>query len=277
MPRRPLRRATGKTHGAKGGAGGRKDADRRTTETRPVIERMQQAGEKKSPKAQARPTAARAARSEDCRNYLITPPRLSRAAFARDLGAALDAGDIACLQLRLKDVSDDEVRAAARTLMPICHARDVAFVINDRPDLAAELGADGVHVGQSDSSLADARRAVGADAIIGVTCHASRHLAMEASDGGADYVAFGAFFPTTTKRASTQAELEVLEWWSEATTVPCVAIGGITPENCAPLVAAGANFLAVSSGVWNHVQGPASAVLAFRVAVARGLALRAGR
>ncbi|MFN0044454.1 MAG: thiamine phosphate synthase [Alphaproteobacteria bacterium] len=219
----------------------------------------------------------RASRNRDCRLYLITPPRLALAAFARDLEAALDAGDVACLQLRLKDISDDEIRAAARTLMPICHAHNVAFVINDRPDLAAELGADGVHIGQSDSSLADARRAVGADAIVGVTCHASRHLAMEASDGGADYVAFGAFFPTATKRTSAQAELEVLEWWSETTTVPCIAIGGITAENCAPLVASGADFLAVSSGVWNHAQGPASAVLAFRIAVARGLALRTGR
>jgi thiamine-phosphate pyrophosphorylase len=201
--------------------------------------------------------------SDDCRLYLITPPAIDLAPFGESLRAALDAGDVACLQLRLKGASDDEVLRAAEALMPLCVARDVAFLVNDRPDLAARAGADGVHVGQEDASLAEARRLVGKDGIVGVTCHASRHLAMEAAEAGADYVAFGAFFPTTTKDLKARAELDIVEWWSGLMTVPCVAIGGITVENCAPLVEAGADFLAVSAGVWSHPQGPAAAVAAF--------------
>jgi thiamine-phosphate pyrophosphorylase len=147
--------------------------------------------------------------------------------------------------------------------MPIAQRRGVAFLINDRPDLAAELGADGVHVGQEDATYAEARAAVGRDRIVGVTCHNSRHLAMEAADAGADYVAFGAFYPTQTKEPKASAEPEVLFWWSELTVVPCVAIGGITIANAAPLVEAGADFLAVSAGVWAHPDGPAAAVKAF--------------
>ncbi len=198
-----------------------------------------------------------------CRLYLITPPRLVAAAFSSDLAQALDAGDVACVQLRLKDASDEEIRGACRLLRPLTQSRDVAFILNDRPDLAAELGCDGVHIGQHDASYADARRLVGNDAIVGVTCHDSRHLAMEAAEAGADYVAFGAFFPTATKQAKTAADPEILAWWSEMMTVPCVAIGGITVDNAVPLIEAGADFLAVSAGVWQHPAGPAAAVSAF--------------
>ena len=199
----------------------------------------------------------------DCRLYLITPPKLEARAFADTLARALDAGDVACLQLRLKDASDDDIRRASEILMPIAQERDVAFLMNDRPDLAAELSCDGVHIGQDDASYAEARKAVGADRIVGVTCHDSRHLAMEAAEAGADYVAFGAFFPTSTKDAKTRAEPELIRWWAEMMVVPCVAIGGITVENAAVLVEAGADFLAVSSGVWSYRDGPAAAVKAF--------------
>lgn len=200
-----------------------------------------------------------------CRLYLITPPRFEPRAFADTLKAALDAGDVASLQLRLKGENDappaaDAIRRATETLMPLAQARDIAFIINDRPDLAAELDADGVHIGQTDGSYAEARKTVGPDRIVGVTCHASRHLAMEAGEAGADYVAFGAFYETDTKTPISRAEPEILTWWSELFEVPCVAIGGITIENAAPLVRAGADFLAVSSGVWAHVDGPATAV-----------------
>ena len=201
--------------------------------------------------------------SERCRLYLITPPKLEAKAFADTLKRTLDAGDVASLQLRLKDVSDDEIRRAAEILMPIAQKRDVAFILNDRPDLAAQLRCDGVHVGQEDASYAEARAAVGRGAIVGVTCHDSRHLAMEAAEAGADYVAFGAFFPTATKEAKTRADIETLRWWAQMMVVPCVAIGGITVENAAPLVEAGADFLAVSSGVWDFPAGPAAAVQAF--------------
>lgn len=201
--------------------------------------------------------------SERCRLYLITPPQFELRSFAEALRQALGAGDVASLQLRLKGVSDDEIRRAAETLMPIAQARDVAFIVNDRPDLVAELGADGVHIGQEDASYAEARAMVGPNRIVGVTAHDSRHLAIEAAEAGADYVAFGAFFPTTTKEAKAHADIELLRWWSELMVVPVVAIGGITVLNARPLIEAGADFLAVSAGVWAHPQGPDAAVKAF--------------
>lgn len=205
---------------------------------------------------------------EPCRLYLVTPPRLEPRAFAETLKAALDAGDVASLQLRLKTEAEepapaDAIRRAAEILMPVAHSYDVAFIVNDSAGLAAELNADGVHLGQDDMPCKEARRIVGPDRIVGVTCHASRHLAMEAGEAGADYVAFGAFYETGTKAAKSHAEPEILTWWSEMFVLPCVAIGGITVENAAPLVAAGADFLAVSGGVWAHPGGPAEAVRAF--------------
>lgn len=199
----------------------------------------------------------------NCRLYLITPPRIELAQFSDDLARALDGGDAACIQLRLKDCTDDMVKRAAEKLMPIAQRRKVAFIINDRPDLARATGADGAHVGQSDMAYAEARRILGADRIIGVTCHNSRHLAMEAAEAGADYVAFGAFFPTLTKDAPTHAAPELLNWWQETFLTPCVAIGGITVGNCSVLIEAGADFIAVSGGVWNYSAGPKAAVTDF--------------
>lgn len=198
-----------------------------------------------------------------CRLYLITPPALDPAAFAPVLAEALAGGDVACVQLRLKDVPDEAVLAAGRLLMPIVQAAGAAFIVNDRPDLARALGADGVHVGQDDASYGEARKLLGPDAIVGVTCHDSRHLAMEAAEAGADYVAFGAIYPTATKEAKTSAPLDLIGWWAELFETPCVAIGGITVENAAPVIAAGADFLAVSAGVWAHKDGPRAAVARF--------------
>ena len=197
----------------------------------------------------------------------MTPPAFEPAAFADSLAAALDADDVACVQLRLKPASDDQIRRACDVLRPVAQERGVAFLLNDRADLAHETGCDGAHVGQQDTPYREARRLLGPDRIIGVTCHDSRHLAMVAAEEGADYVAFGAFFPTQTKEAKFRAPVELLAWWSEMMTVPCVAIGGITPQNCAPLVAAGADFLAVVGAVWNHPDGPAAAVKAFNRAI----------
>jgi thiamine-phosphate pyrophosphorylase len=198
-----------------------------------------------------------------CRLYLISPPRLEAGGFARTLADALRAGDVAAVQLRLKDSSDAEIMAVGRALKPIVQDAGAAFILNDRPDLAAALGADGVHIGQQDATYEAARRIVGAGAIVGVTCHDSYHLAMEAAEAGADYVAFGAFFPTGTKDAATRADISLLENWAEVMEAPCVAIGGITVENASALVRAGADFLAVSAGVWAHRDGPAAAVTAF--------------
>ena len=199
-----------------------------------------------------------------CRLYLISPERIDHPAlFADELRAALAGGDVAAFQLRLKDVPDEVIAPAADALRPTSQQRDVAFIMNDRPDLAVKLDCDGVHVGQEDMPYAEARRVVGPDRQVGVTCKASRHLAMEAAEAGADYVAFGAFFPSATKAVTTPADLEILEWWSGLMEVPCVAIGGITVENCRPVIAAGADFLAVAGGVWNFKDGPEAAVRAF--------------
>ncbi len=204
-----------------------------------------------------------------CRVYLLTPPRIDLDDFAGRLETAFSGGDVACVQLRLKGVEDEAVRKAAERLMPIAHAHDAAFLINDRPDLAAAVGADGVHLGQGDPPVAEARRLLGHDRDIGVSCHASRDLAFAAGEAGADYVAFGAFFPTTTKARTAHADPAILRWWSEIAELPAVAIGGITAENCAPLVTAGADFLAVSSYVWAHTDGPAAAIRALNDAIAR--------
>lgn len=203
----------------------------------------------------------------NCQLYLISPPSISPD-FVDALSVALDAGPVAAFQLRMKGASDDEILREAARLMPICGAREVAFIVNDRADLAAQLGADGVHLGQTDGSVAAARKLLGVDRQIGVTCHNSRHLAMEAGEAGADYVAFGAFYPTSTKEAPTRADPEILDWWSTLFEIPCVAIGGITPDNAAPLVRAGADFLAVCSSVWQHPEGPAAAAAAFQRVIA---------
>ncbi|MBU6318312.1 MAG: thiamine phosphate synthase [Alphaproteobacteria bacterium] len=208
-------------------------------------------------------------RAPRCRLYLITPPRIPDiGAFAHVLRATLDAGDVACLQIRIKTSSgsstpDDEIRALSDAVMADAQARNVAVLINDRPDLALELGADGAHLGQGDMPCAKARKLLGPDRILGVTCHDSRHLALEAGEAGADYVAFGAFHPTQTKETLHQADASLLSWWQEMIEIPCVAIGGITVANARPLVEAGADFLAVSSGVWGHPGGPGAAVKAF--------------
>jgi thiamine-phosphate pyrophosphorylase len=201
--------------------------------------------------------------TDRCRLYLITPSSLDAHAFAETLKSTLAAGDVATLQLRLKGATDDEIRRAAELLMPVAQQAGVAFLLNDRPDLAAELGADGVHIGQDDMPYKQSRALLGNGAIVGVTCHASRHLAIEAAEAGADYVAFGAFFPTSTKEPKARADIDLLRWWSDLMTAPCVAIGGITVENAPPLIEAGADFLAVCAGVWDHPAGPAAAVKRF--------------
>lgn len=196
-----------------------------------------------------------------CQLYLISPPALD-AHFPSRLAAALDAGSVAAFQLRLKGWAEDDIVQVAAPLQRICADHDVAFILNDNAALAHSLGADGVHLGQSDGSVAEARALLGRDAQIGVTCHDSRHLAMEAGEAGADYVAFGAFYPTSTKDTPYQPDPAILTWWVTLFGTPCVAIGGITPHNARPLVAAGADFLAVSSAVWG-ADDVAAAVRAF--------------
>ena len=194
--------------------------------------------------------------------YLISPLDVG-GDFPERLGRALEAGKglVTAFQFRVKGLDQHEAAALAQPLQEICAAHDVAFIVNDSIALAKRLGADGVHLGQKDGDVREARDELGRDAQIGVTCHASRHLALEAGEAGADYVAFGAFFPSATKETEHRAELDLLEWWHEMVEIPSVAIGGITPENCAPLVKAGADFLAVSGAVWSGDE--VSAIKAF--------------
>ena len=201
------------------------------------------------------------------RLYLITPPQIEDVpVFVDQFRAAIQGGDIASLQIRIKQddaIDPAKTREVAQAVKRICLAEHIALIINDSPQLARALQADGVHLGMDDMDITEARDLVGPDMIIGATCKDSRHQAMMAGEAGADYVAFGAFYPTETKANTTRAEPDVLTWCQMYLTLPCAAIGGITLENAGPLIAAGADFLAVSSGVWDHKDGPAAAVAMF--------------
>lgn len=199
-------------------------------------------------------------RRPPCQLYLVSPLEVG-GAFPDRLARALDAGPVAAFQFRVKNIDQHAAAALAEPLRRVCSDRDVAFIVNDSVALAKRLGADGVHLGQEDGDPHEARAALGPEAQIGVTCHDSRHLAMEAGEAGADYVAFGSFHPTVTKEVRHSAEPVLLSWWSTLFELPCVAIGGITPANAAPLVAAGADFVAASHAVWNGDE--AAAVRAF--------------
>ena len=201
------------------------------------------------------------ARTEPCKLYLISPQEVG-GGFPARLQAAVDGGSVAAFQLRVKDMSEHELAKLAEPLLRICGDNDVAFIVNDSVALAKRIGADGMHLGQQDGDVREARAVLGPGAQIGVTCHDSRHLAMDAGEAGADYVAFGAFYPTTTKPSDYRPDPAILSWWSAIFELPCVAIGGITPANARPLVDAGADFLAVCQAVWS-ADDPAAAVAAF--------------
>ena len=209
-------------------------------------------------------SAINAATRPSCQLYLISPLDVG-GDFPNRLERALAAGPVAAFQFRVKGIDQHEAARLAEPLQAICAANEVAFIVNDSIPLARRLGADGVHLGQGDGTVREARAALGREAQVGVTCHASRHLAMEAGEAGADYVAFGSFFPSETKASEHRPEPELLSWWQALFEIPCVAIGGITPDNCGPLVAAGADFLAVSAAVWNGDE--AAAVRAFARAI----------
>lgn len=210
-----------------------------------------------------------------CQLYLISPLAVG-GDFPERLERALQAGGglVTAFQLRLKELDQHEAARLAQPLQAICAAHDVAFIVNDSVPLAKRIGADGVHLGQGDGDPREAREELGLEAQIGVTCHASRHLAMEAGDAGADYVAFGAFFDSGTKASEHRAGTEMIEWWSGLFEIPCVAIGGITPDNCRPLVAAGADFLAVCGAVWNGDEVAAVKAFAAQIEAAQADAAR---
>ena len=194
--------------------------------------------------------------------YLLTPPKIDDG-FADRLTRTLDAGQVAALQIRLKDHSADEIKTLAPALIKAAQDRGVTVIMNDDPKLAKALECDGVHIGQDDAGYGDARATMGPDSIIGVTCHDSRHLAMQAGERGANYVAFGCLFETSTKTPKTSASLELLTWWRDVFEIPCVGIGGITLDNADKVIESGADYLAVCGGVWSHEDGPENACAAF--------------
>ena len=202
-----------------------------------------------------------------CQLYLISPLEVG-GDFPARLDAALAAGRVAAFQFRVKGIDQHAAAKLAAPLQEICAARDVAFIINDSIALAKRLNADGVHLGQGDGDVREAREELGRDAQIGVTCHNSRHLAMEAAEAGADYVAFGAFYATATKAVEHIAEVETLKLWSTIMEIPCVAIGGITADNAMPLITAGADFIAASGAVWSDPRGATAAIADFNAVLA---------
>ena len=209
---------------------------------------------------------------ERCRLYLISPPAIHLPDFIGEVRQAFSGGDIGCFQLRLKGADDADILKASREIIPICHDHGAAFILYDRPDLALKSRADGVHLGQDDGTVKAARSLLGIDGVVGVSCHDSRHLAMVAGEEGADYVAFGAFYPTKSKSPQALAKYgtptpDILEWWQTEMLLPCVALGGLNPGNCAALVKAGADFIAVITAVWEHPEGPAAAVKEFNNAI----------
>ena len=206
-----------------------------------------------------------------CRLYIITPEIFELHSFADSLGKALDAGDVAAVQLRLKNAPDDVWKRSIDVLRPVCQSRRVEFLLNDRADLVAATGCNGAHVGQEDMPAREARRVMGVSRTLGVTCKSSHDLADRAVEDGASYVAFGAFFPSTSKQVTNLADPEVLRRWAQRSKVPACAIGGITAANLAPLVQAGANLLAIIGGVWGHPDGPAAGVHAINAAIKTAL------
>lgn len=200
--------------------------------------------------------------------YLISPPRIDDVdAFLNQLDEVIAAGVVSVFQLRLKDIENREIVLMGKKIVPKLQEAGIAVIINDNPRIAKDLHADGVHLGQEDGDFNEARKLLGKDAIIGVTCHNSKHLGMEAAEKGADYVAFGAFYPTQTKEVIHHAEIEILKWWQDIMEIPCVAIGGINIDNALPIINAGADFIAISSGVWNYEGGIKAALQKFQTLI----------
>ena len=222
---------------------------------------MAKSKKKNRKKSKGQPEQAPPDPAQACEIYLLTPPRIDDlGSFAKTLEVVLKTAPIASLQIRLKDTPRADIIEIANTLIPIAHKHDTIVLINDDPQIALETDADGVHLGQSDMNINLAREVLNDNAIVGITCHNSKELAFRACSDGTDYVAFGAFYETSTKPGAQPADLEILTWWHEAVEIPCVAIGGINPENAKHVIEAGADFIAVSSGVWDWPGGPVAAI-----------------
>ena len=196
--------------------------------------------------------------------YLITPPKIDEKLFFASLENVLSTKIVSCLQIRLKNVEDKNIIEICKIVRPICDNYKIPLIINDRLDLVKKCDADGVHLGQDDGSIKDARKYLGSNFIIGASCYNSKHIAMKAAENGADYVAFGAFFESKTKIPKVQVKTNIIEDWNFISNIPCVAIGGITPTNCKDLIKAGADHLAVIGSIWNSDKSPEKAIMDFK-------------
>ena len=218
--------------------------------------------------------------------YLISPPQIELGSFAERFKSVAETGLVSFFQLRLKfpvianehskrgnpeiaspnklylSRNDELIITAAQKLIPICAKHNIKFIVNDSAELALKCGADGVHVGIDDGGVVKAREILGAGKIIGASCYNSLELAEKAANEGADYISFGAFYPTKTKVARSKAEIETVLKWKSQSKIPCSAIGGITPENANPIIAAGADYICVVSSVWDE-ENPADAAKKF--------------
>lgn len=183
--------------------------------------------------------------------YIISPPEIEIESFKPKLMEAIHNHKPAMFQLRLKHVDDAAILDAAEQLLTICHAYGVKFIVNDSPEIARKCGADGVHVGDEDMAVFEARKFLGPDAIIGASCYNDIERAAEMEREGATYVSFGAFYPTTTKQAKSRAEIATLKKWKAEHTTPASAIGGINFTNKQVLEDAGADYICMVSAIWN--------------------------
>jgi thiamine-phosphate pyrophosphorylase len=197
-----------------------------------------------------------------CRLFLISPPRLVAATFADRLDAALAIGEVAGFLLRLEASERSSLNEAAARLRPVCAARAVAFLIQAEVERALELAADGVHLVDVRAAAA-ARATLGTERLLGVSCGASRHLAMVAGEAGADYIAFA-----DPGRPPDAEIIELIRWWSDLFVLPCLVESDNDAGPCGQLARAGADFVGVSRAVWEHPDGAAEGITAMRLAIA---------
>ena len=197
--------------------------------------------------------------------YLISPQKIRGARFYNKLDQVLKTNKVKYFQLRLKKISSLNLIKISRKIKKITRKNNVKFLINDKPTVARTVGADGCHIGQKDMNLMSCRKILGKNKIIGVTCHNSKKLALKAKKNGANYIAFGSFFKSSTKKSPFRANLAILRWAKKKINMPTVAIGGINSSNYKKILSSGASFIACSSYIWNNKKlNPAAAINKFK-------------
>ena len=197
--------------------------------------------------------------------YLISPQKIRGSQFYEELQQVLKTNKVKYFQLRLKKISDRNLLKISKKIKKIVRKNNVKFLINDKPSIAKRVGADGCHIGQKDINFTRSRKILGKSKIIGITCHNSKKLALNAKRQGANYVAFGSFFESSTKKTAFKANLEILRWTKKKISMPIVAIGGINSINYKKILTSGADFIACSSYIWNNKKlDPVSAINKFK-------------